>query len=116
MNLSPYLDKDNLENYVASIVHRLVENYQPQQVILFGSLAYGKPHADSDIDLLIIKETTISTLQRRVLVRRLLADPQRRVPISPLVLTPAELAQRLAWHDPFYQEIVQRGRVLYVQQ
>lgn len=34
-------------------------------------------------------------------------------PLSPLVLTPEELAHRLAINDPFYQEIIQRGKVLY---
>jgi hypothetical protein len=37
----------------------------------------------------------------------------RTVASSPLVLTPHELAQRLALGDPFYQEILQRGKVLY---
>ena len=45
--------------------------------------------------------------------RLALTDPQRRIPFSPLVLTPAELEQRLALGDAFYQEIVRRGRVLY---
>ena len=95
------------------LVRRLVESYQPQQLILFGSLAYGEPDEDSDIDLLIVKGTTESPLERRVRVRQLVADPQRRIPFSPLVLTPDELARRLAAGDAFYQEIVRRGRVLY---
>ena len=95
------------------IVRRLVESYQPQRIILFGSLAYGEPDQDSDIDLLVVKDTTESPLERRVRVRQLVTDPQRRIPFSPLVLTPAELEQRLALGDAFYQEIVRRGRVLY---
>jgi predicted nucleotidyltransferase len=34
----------------------LVEQFRPQQVILFGSYAYGKPDQHSDVDLLIVKE------------------------------------------------------------
>jgi predicted nucleotidyltransferase len=100
--------------WVERIARRLVERYQPQRVILFGSLAYGEPDEDSDIDLLVIKETDELPLERRVRVRQLAADPQRRVPFSPLVLTPAELAHRLALGDAFYEEIVRRGKVLYV--
>ena len=72
------------------IVERLIEDYQPQQIILFGSLAYGEPDQDSDIDLLIVKDTAESPLERRLRVRRLAADPRRRIPFSPLVVTPAD--------------------------
>lgn len=98
---------------VQQLLQKLVQTYQPQQVILYGSLAYGHPGEHSDIDLLIIKETDETPLERRVNVRRLVADPARRVPFSPLVLTPTELAQRLRLGDPFYQEILARGKVLY---
>lgn len=103
------------QRLVEPIIRRLVEGYQPQRVILFGSRAYGEPDEDSDIDLLVIKETDESPLERRIRVRRLVSDPQRRVPFSPLVLTPDELAHRLAVGDAFYQEIVRRGKVLYAQ-
>ncbi len=95
------------------MVKKIVQYYQPKQVILFGSLAYGHPNEHSDIDLLIIKETDEAPLERRVHVRRLVADPDRPIPFSPLVLTPTELTQRLKLGDPFYQEILAHGKVLY---
>ncbi len=104
-----------IQNTIEQIVHRLIESYQPERIILFGSLVYGEPDEDSDIDLLVIKETTATPLERRVQVRQLVSDPKRRIPFSPLVLTPDELAQRLAVKDPFYQEILHRGKVFYAQ-
>ncbi len=104
---------DQIQPVIHEIVRQLVENYQPQQIILFGSLAYGNPNEDSDIDLLIIKDTPETPLARRVHVRRLVSDPERRIPFSPLVLTPDELNTRLSLGDPFYQEILLRGKVLY---
>ncbi len=104
---------EQIERTIQQIVRRLVEGYQPQQIILFGSMAYGDPDEDSDIDLLIVKETTETPLERRTRVRQLVFDPERRIPFSSLVLTPEELARRLALGDPFYQEIVRQGKVLY---
>ena len=98
---------------IEHIIRRLVEDYKPEQIILFGSLAYGEPDEDSDIDLLVVKDTSETPLERRVRVRRMVADPHRRIPFSPLVLTPDELARRLDMGDAFYQEIVRRGKVLY---
>lgn len=79
-----------IQKSLTFIANHLIETYHPEQLILFGSFAYGIPHDDSDIDLLIIKTTTATPLQRRLDVRRLVADPQRRIPFSPLVITPTE--------------------------
>ena len=107
------LAAEPVQRTIEQIAKRLIESYQPQRIILFGSMAYGEPNDDSDIDLLVVKETTESPLERRLHVRRLVADPRRRIPFSPLVLTPDELSRRLAAGDVFYQEIMRRGKVLY---
>lgn len=101
------------EQEIQRIVTQIVKGYEPVKVILFGSYAYGTPHADSDIDLLIIKETHERFIDRFVAVRRLVADPNRRIPFDPIVLTPLELERRLAIGDQFIQEIVTRGKILY---
>ena len=50
----------DIQQTVRHMVRRLVERYQPERVVLFGSAAYGEPDEDSDIDILIIKETAQS--------------------------------------------------------
>lgn len=71
------------------------------------------PHPESDLDLLIIKDTSERFIDRRVVVRRLLSDPKRLRPLDVFVLTPQEVATRLASGDQFIAEILQTGRVLY---
>jgi len=39
---------------LADITRRLVAEFQPEEVILFGSQAWGIPNEDSDVDLLVI--------------------------------------------------------------
>lgn len=104
---------EQVRKIIDMMVRRLVDEYQPEQIILFGSMAYGEPDEDSDIDLLIIKETPEPPLERRLRVRQLLFDLQDRIPLSSLVLTPPEIRRRLAMGDPFYEEIVSQGEVLY---
>jgi len=101
------------QQVIDNIVQSLISAYEPEQVILFGSYAYGHPTADSDIDLLVIKKTHAQPLERRVQVRRLASAVRGGIPFSPLVLTPEELAQRLAMADPFFSEIVSRGKLVY---
>lgn len=98
---------------IQGIVEKLVAGYAPQRVILFGSYAYGDPQPDSDIDLLIIKETPERFIDRWVTVRRILSDPKRTVPLETLVLTPEEVSRRLAIGDQFVAEIMKKGKVLY---
>jgi len=98
---------------IQKMVKRIVSDYSPQKVILFGSYAYGTPHRDSDIDLLIIKETPERFLDRWVAIRRILSDPTRTTPLETLVLTPKEVDRRLAVGDQFVAEILEKGEVLY---
>ena len=101
------------EQEIEGIVRRIVEGYKPLKVILFGSHAYGEVTEDSDIDLLIVKETSGRFIDRWVTVRELIADPKRRTPVEPIVVTPDELERRLTCGDQFFQEIVTRGKLLY---
>jgi predicted nucleotidyltransferase len=104
-----------VQQAIEQIVKRIVDQYRPEQIILFGSYAYGKPDAGSDVDMLIVKETDERPIDRRVAVRRMAYIPRRGLPFSPLVITPQELAKRLEIGDPFYHEILARGKVLYAQ-
>lgn len=48
---------EELNNELARIVDVLVDNYNPQKIILFGSLVSGNVHEFSDIDLIVVKES-----------------------------------------------------------
>ena len=95
------------------ILDKLLAHYAPQKVILFGSYAYGDPQPDSDIDLLIIKETPERFIDRWVTVRRILSDPKRTVSLEIIVLTPREIAERLAIGDQFLAEVLKKGEILH---
>jgi predicted nucleotidyltransferase len=103
----------HISRIISGMVARLIEMYQPERIILYGSYAYGSPDEESDIDLLIVKETKDRPIDRRIAVRRLVSDIRKKVPFSSLVVTPEELSNRLAIGDDFFIEITQRGKVLY---
>ncbi|MEW6355073.1 MAG: nucleotidyltransferase domain-containing protein [Planctomycetota bacterium] len=98
---------------IGEIVQKLVAEYAPQLIVLFGSYAGGKPTPDSDIDLLIVKETDHPPMRRWMEVKRLLRDRRRTASVSPLVYTPKELQERLALQDFFVQDVLEHGVVLY---
>jgi uncharacterized protein len=90
----------------------LVEQFQPEQVILFGSYAYGQPDEHSDVDLLIIKELEQNPLREAIAVRKAWRPVRASVgslPFDLIVTSPDDHKRRLARSAGFYDEIVRRG-------
>jgi len=95
------------------IIERITASYMPEKIILFGSRAYGVPDAESDFDLLIIKETSEVPRERRYQVRKILWLLPLKAAGEPIVLTQTELTQRLGAGDSFLNKIIREGRILY---
>ena len=106
-------EKQDIKAIISKLVDRLKEQYQPEKIILYGSYAYGNPNEESDIDLLIIKDTNERPIDRRITVRRLISDIRNKIPFSSLVLTPEEISHHLTIGDDFLKEITNKGLVLY---
>lgn len=98
---------------IPKIVEKIIKEYQPKKVILFGSYAYGEPTEDSDIDILIIKDTDKRPVDRWIEVKRILRDISQIFPVSPFVYTEKEIKERCALKDFFIEEIFEKGKVLY---
>ncbi len=98
---------------ILKIAKRIEEQYKPKKIILFGSYAHGEPTQDSDIDLLIIKNTDKRPIDRWVEVKKLLRGVAPGLPISPLVYTEREIDERNAMQDFFIEEIFENGEVIY---
>ena len=107
------VENSEARDTILKIVSRIAQGYQPKKIILFGSHAYGKPTADSDVDLLIVKNTDKRPIDRWVEVKRLLRDTAPAVPVAPLVYTEKEIEERTAIRDFFLAEILGKGEVLY---
>ena len=90
----------------------LVGQFRPDQIILFGSHAYGEPTSDSDVDLLIVKSIQEGRVKDKVAIRRawwpLLVG---RFPLSfdLLLVTPQEFAAICPQVRGYYSEILRKG-------
>jgi len=103
--------KEALEKELRRILATLIEEYKPEKIILFGSLATGRIHEWSDIDLLITKETDKRPLDRALEVYTLLGD--YREPVDVIVYTPAEVELLLNEGSFFVAEILAEGKTVY---
>jgi predicted nucleotidyltransferase len=96
---------------IRAIAKHIAEKYHPEQIILFGSHAYGKPTAWSDVDLLVVMDTPKGEMEAILEVAKSLPDVEFGVDI--VVRSRAVLEKRKKLGDWFLREITKKGKVLY---
>lgn len=98
-----------LPPHVMTLVQRIVDRFQPEKVILFGSHTTGTANEHSDVDLLVVMETELSTFKQAAAIYRAI---DRRPPMDLLVRTPAQVANRNP-RDLILRTILQEGVIVY---
>lgn len=88
--------------------------YQPQRIYLFGSWARGEQDDLSDLDVVIIKETSLPFLERLLEAARLL--PAGIGGVDLLVYTPAEFEAMRQNGNAFAEMIAEEGKIIYERQ
>ena len=85
--------------------------FKPQRIILFGSHAYGRPTADSDVDVLVVMRKARRFWMQTT--QKIHAKVSAGFPVDVLVRDPDFLRDRLQEGDCFLEEITSKGRVMY---
>jgi predicted nucleotidyltransferase len=95
---------------IRAFARRIVAEFKPQRIVLFGSHAYGQPNADSDVDLLVVMpyHGHPARTAGAILTR---TSPSFAVDL--LVRSREELRERYRLKDWFVREIIDKGIVLY---
>src|SRR5438105_18829 len=107
-----YTGADVPMRVIRRFVSQIAERFRPDKIILFGSHAYGTPHADSDVDILVIMPCR-NQLDQAVKIS-LEIDPP--FPMDIIVRKPRVLEEFLDDRESFHTDIVSKGRVLYEKQ
>jgi len=89
---------------------RIVDQFKPERIVLFGSYAYGDPSVDSDVDLLITMQTRLRPIDQAVQIRQAIRFP---FPVDLLIRTPEQIRKRLDMGDPFISKATSMGKILY---
>ena len=93
-------------------VRRLVAALQPEEIYLYGSHAYGQPHEDSDVDLLIVvHDSSLPPHKRAIEAYRSLRG--LFLPAEVKVVTRAEFERRTQWLSSIERVVREKGKVLY---
>ncbi len=94
------------------LTRRLVEAFQPEEIILFGSHAWGSPDRGSDIDVMVIVATSdLSEYERTVAAHRCLSG--LAIAKDVIVRTRAEFDDLCTVRGSLEDKIASQGEVLY---
>lgn len=100
------------ESIIREMVARVAAEFDPEEIILFGSRAWGGADEGSDIDLMVVvSESDASPTQRALRARRCLRGIS--VPKDVLVQTRTEFGAREGVRASLEHKVRQMGRVLY---
>src|SRR5262245_23507572 len=96
---------------IRRFARQIAQQLHPDKIILFGSYAYGQPHVESDVDLLVIMPT-YDVIGKAI---RISGAFERLFSHSIIVRTPKHVERGLRQDDRdwFLYEIVTKGKVLY---
>ncbi len=96
---------------ILDIVNKIVLNANPDKIYLFGSYTTGDANQDSDIDLLIIKDTIATRIKRSIEIQKLLIGT--KVPADILVYTNKEFEEEKSKKFSFLNSAIKKAQILY---
>ena len=105
--LGMVLDRSDLN----TLVSRIVTAVHPERVVLFGSHARGDAAPQSDVDILVVAESSRPRYERAVPIYRAVADLPIELDI--LVYTPTEVREWSRVDQAFLTTALREGRILY---
>jgi len=103
--------KRNTSRLVQRMARRIVKQFNPDKVILFGSHARGDAGPDSDVDLLVVMSVEGSKREKRIAIGVALSD--FGVPLDVVLCTPEELEARRGIPGTVERPALREGKVLY---
>lgn len=97
---------------VQAITRLIVERFDPEKVILFGSHARGESGLHSDLDLLVVLRVDASQPWHGNPIRRAIAE-RFVLPVDVVVRPPELLAEHGSRPQSTLYKILAEGKVLY---
>lgn len=110
-NLKKVKAMGKAHSVIEAMVQDIVVRVQPEKVILFGSYATGAYSSNSDVDLLIVKDTSLPVPQRVMEIRKILSKYD--IPKDILYKTPQEFGRFKHIVNTLDYEIETKGVILY---
>ena len=97
--------------FISRVLERLIRNFVPERIVLFGSYAKGTARPGSDVDLLVVADLEGDPVVHLRRARQLVADCFPRVDV--VLCTPEEVAAAPTARSPFLLSVLDSGITVY---
>lgn len=104
-------ESDKTKMRIDDAVKKIVDQFHPVKIILFGSHARGSAGLESDVDLLVVMDVKDSKRRQAVEIDLALSD--RTFPLDLIVVTPEEFERYRDMAGHILYPAVREGKVLY---
>lgn len=101
------------EEQINDVAQRLIREYNPISIYIFGSYAWGTPNEDSDLDLMIIVEHSDDLKPHLRTVPGYMALRGVGIPKELIVLTKDEFEERCSDENRLAYQVYKRGKCIY---
>ena len=96
---------------IRALANHIAVKFDPEEIILFGSHAYGKPQAWSDVDLLVVMETPKGEAETSLEIYKSL--PRITFSLDIVVKSREVIERRKKLGDWFLIDVTEKGKTLY---
>ena len=102
------------QDTIEEVKRRLIKTYNPLSIYIFGSYAWGTPHQDSDLDLMVIvSKSDVKPLHRAI--EGLLAMSDLDISKELLVLTQQEFSASSQREGNLAYAVKHHGKCIFAQ-
>jgi len=105
------MTREGIQAALDDMRRRIVQQFDPEKIILFGSFARGSEGNDIDLDFLIVIDFDGSLRDKANEIDMALAD--RTLPIDLVLVTPAQFNRQRNLPGTIVREAVREGKVIY---
>ncbi|MDP2621003.1 MAG: nucleotidyltransferase domain-containing protein [Hyphomicrobiales bacterium] len=99
------------QNEIDTLIQRIVARIQPQKVMIFGSYAKETATIKSDLDVFVIKETTLPMASRADDLKPMLT--QTLIPVDIHIYTPEEVEEYGKEPFSFVNSVIKSGKTVF---
>ncbi len=100
-----------LPSNVKEVIQTIIRKFRPEKIILYGSYVNRQETKDSDLDLLVIMDSSLPPVERQRMISRCLYP--RKIPLDIIVKTPDEIMTLEKQVAPFLRTVLSEGTVVY---
>lgn len=109
-SLDLLIKNTRIRHKIDDLISKIIQEFKPEVIYLFGSYARGNYRKHSAIDILVVGETELRFIERII---RILKLNKSVLILNPLFYTASEFEKLKKSNDGFMESVIEEAIILY---